>query len=262
MERNTAIFALNCLDLTSLNDTDTTQDIINLTKRATTQEGNCAAVCVWPDFVATAKENLPVEVAVAAVTNFPGGSQSLDSIYKEVTTALNAGATEIDLVLPYKMLIAGFWSEVSRVLHFVRDLTNDYDKSIKLKVILETGALEACPNKADLIYEAVLLSLQHGADFIKTSTGRYPVGATPYAVEAICNVLKQHRKKYPSVGVKISGGVKTLEDVAMYARIVADYLGEEALNKELFRIGASSLMTTIESHIKGEPTTGPNTEGY
>lgn len=102
-----AKFALTHLDLTSLNDNDTSDAIAALAQRSSNQAGSCAAVCVWPERVADARRYALANVNIAAVANFPSGSQSLDSIYKEVATALNAGATEIDLVLPYKMLISG-----------------------------------------------------------------------------------------------------------------------------------------------------------
>lgn len=251
MTQELATFALTHLDLTSLNDNDTEETVVRLAQRAISDKGACAAVCVWPEFVKIARENLAQTVHVAAVANFPTGSHSLDAIYKEVTTALDAGASEIDLVLPYKMLIAGVWSEVAKVLKFVRDLTFDYGRNIKLKVILETGALEEHPNKDDLICEAVVLSLQHGADFIKTSTGKHPVGATPYAVEKICQLLSVYKDKFPNVGVKVSGGIKTLEDVELYANIVKKHLGEDALTADKFRIGASSLMNSIEATLSG-----------
>ena len=131
-----------------------------------------------------------------------------------------------------------------------------------MKVILETGALEEHANKADLIYEAVILSLQNGADFIKTSTGKHPVGATPYAVETICKVLKQYKNQFPNVGVKVSGGIKTLDDVAMYANIVKEYLGEDALTADKFRIGASSLLNSIETTLGLNNSTPSTSDGY
>jgi deoxyribose-phosphate aldolase len=160
--------ALACLDLTRLNDGDTEADIEQLCERAQGRYGPVAAVCVWPHLAAIARRHLPATIAVAAVANFPDGSTDLARVAREIGQIRDAGAQEVDVVLPYATLRAGDEAAAVAVLHEARRSS----RGLRLKVILETGEL-ATPA---LIARASTLALDAGADFIKTSTGKTPTG--------------------------------------------------------------------------------------
>ena len=165
--------ALACLDLTSLNDADTAADIDALCRRAQTPHGNVAAVCVWPRFVAQARAALPASVKVAAVANFPDGALDLARALADVKEIAQAGGDEVDVVLPWRTLLAGDSTEVGEFLSEVRFAS----RPLTLKVIIESGELAT----TERIAQATRLALAAGADFVKTSTGKTKTGATPAA---------------------------------------------------------------------------------
>jgi deoxyribose-phosphate aldolase len=248
-----ARIALACLDLTSLNDADTEADIAKLCQRAQTPFGAVAAVCVWPRLAAFARAQLPAHIGVAAVANFPHGNSDVASAVQDTLQIVHAGAQEVDVVLPYKALMAGNDAAVTQLLVAVRQACPD----LVLKVILETGELKT----QALITRASQLALQAGADFIKTSTGKTPVNATPEAARLMLEAIAADPAATTHVGFKASGGIRTVQEAAIYQGLVCQYLGEDALNRQRFRIGASSILADIEAVLAGTPLAHPSAPG-
>jgi deoxyribose-phosphate aldolase len=233
--------ALACLDLTSLNDADTAADIDALCQRAQTANGPVAAVCVWPRFVAQARAALPASIKVAAVANFPDGALDVQRALADVAEIAQAGGDEVDVVLPWHALLAGDATEVAEFLSEVRFAS----RPLTLKVIIESGEL----GTADRIAQATRLALAAGADFVKTSTGKTKVGATPTAAAAMLKEIKA--SGLSAAGFKASGGVRSVADAAGYIAQVEAALGADALNPQRLRFGASGLLTDIEAVLAG-----------
>ena len=244
-EQQQARIALACLDLTSLNDNDDEAAIDALCRKARTPWGNVAAVCVWPRLAAHARQQLPPQIQVAAVANFPHGSSDVSSVLTDVRTILNAGAQEIDVVLPYRQLLAGDVQAVERLLRAVREAS----PGMRLKVILETGIL-ATPK---LITLAAEIGLDCGADFLKTSTGKTPVSATEQAARCILTSIAKRGLIAASLGFKPSGGIRKVADAAVYMRLQEEFLGVGSLQPQRFRIGASSILDNIASILVASP---------
>lgn len=227
--------ALSMLDLTSLNDGDTETDIRLLCSRAVTKAGNVAAVCVWSRFVALAKAELAgTGVAVATVVNFPGGDSSLETVVAETEAARAAGADEIDVVLPYRAFIEGERKRPLDLLIACRKATGDG----RMKVILETGAFP----DADLLSWAARDALHAKADFLKTSTGKIPQGAS---LEAAALLLEAVRAGGQGAGVKISGGVRDSAAAAAYLSVADAICGPDWATPATFRFGASGLLDRL-----------------
>lgn len=230
---------LACLDLTRLDEADTIARMLAFADSAATPYGEPAALCVYPEFVHGVRARLDArglkQVPVATVVNFPDGSADAQRVKRETQRALAVGASEIDLVLPYGALLDGDCAAVTRVVDECRRVCGD---GIVLKVILETGAL-ALP---DAIARAANIAIDAGADFLKTSTGKGPQGATPAAVRVMLDAIVGARA---ACGIKISGGVRTLDEATRYLEMTASALGEAAITRERFRIGASSLLAEL-----------------
>ena len=246
--RASARVALACLDLTSLNDTDSQVDVARLCARAQSRFGPVAAVCVWPRLAAFARHQLPAHIGVAAVANFPDGGADLQRALRDTGAIVDSGAQEVDLVLPYVRLLAGETAPVSRMLEAVRAAC----PGLLLKVILETGELQ----DPRLIAQAARLSLDAGADFLKTSTGKTAVSATPQAARAMLQAIAADPQRASRVGFKASGGIRSVADTALYIALCAEILGPQALTPRRFRIGASSLLGDIET-VLGATASGP-----
>jgi len=244
--------ALACLDLTSLNDADTAADIERLCARAQGPHGPVAAVCVWPRFAALARAGLPASIAVAAVANFPAGGIDLDAAVRDTAQIVQAGAQEVDVVLPWRTLQAGDELACAQLLAAVRRAS----EGMLLKVILETGELL----DPRLIRRASELALAAGADFLKTSTGKTKVSATLAAAEVMLGAITADPTATTRVGFKAAGGIRTVADAALYMGLVAAALGDAALNPRRFRIGASALLNDIEA-VLGSDAASPST-GY
>jgi deoxyribose-phosphate aldolase len=227
--------ALVCLDLTNLEDDCDAAAIDDLCRRAQTPHGSVAAVCIWPRFVAQAARALDrTGIKVATVVNFPGGDQPLDAVLAQTRTALGEGADEIDLVVPWRRLMAG---EERAVTDCVRSVKEACGKAV-LKAILETGEL-ADPA---LIGVAAERALDGGADFLKTSTGKVKVNATPRAAEIL---LKAIERRGSRAGFKAAGGVRTTEDAALYLDIADRIMGSGWAGPRHFRFGASGLLAAL-----------------
>ncbi len=244
--------ALASLDLTSLNDTDDAEHIARVCGRADGRFGRAAAVCVWPRFVAQARRALPDGIAVAAVANFPEGSADWRRAVDDTREIVHAGAQEVDVVLPYRSLIAGDLAAVRAVLDAVREAC----ASLRLKVILESGCL---PTPA-LIAQASTLAIAAGADFLKTSTGKVPVSATLQAAQTMLDCIAQQQQAATTatrrVGFKASGGIRTVREAALYMDLQRAALGADAVSPARFRIGASGLLDDIEAVLGGMAAPG------
>lgn len=244
--------ALSCLDLTSLNDGDTEADVERLCERAQGPHGRVAAVCVWPCFAALARARLPASIAVAAVANFPGGGTDTERAVHETAAIVQAGAQEVDVVLPWRALQAGDERACRELLSAVRRAC----EGRVLKVILESGELQ----DPRLIRRAAELAIEAGADFLKTSTGKTPVSATAEAANVMLRAIASDAAACTRVGFKASGGIRTVADAALYIGLVATLLGRDALHPKRFRIGASALLNDIEAVLGGTPAAP--TKGY
>lgn len=239
---NDARTALACLDLTSLNDGDTPAAITALAAKAAGPAGRPAALCVWPRFVAQARAEAPAGVAVAAVANFPDGRLDIARAVADTQAIVAAGGDEVDLVLPWRALQAGDAAGAAAVVQAVRAAC----PGRVLKLILESGEL-ATPA---LIAQASAIGLDAGADFLKTSTGKTPTGATPEAARVMLQAIAAHPRG-AAVGFKASGGVRTVADAAVYIALVREALGEAALTPRRLRFGASGLLGDIERVLTG-----------
>ena len=237
-----ARLALACLDLTSLTDGHETHggeaDIEALCAKADGKHGRSAAVCVWPRLAGLARSLLPPTIAVAAVANFPGGSSDIGRAVRDTAQIVSAGAQEVEVVIPYRDLAAA-----PALLAAVRREC----QGLLLKVIVETGEL----NDDALILQACRMALDAGADFLKTSTGKRPLAATPAAARLLLAAIASDPQARCRVGFKPAGGIRTVADAALYLQLTADMLGQGALTPKRFRIGASGLLTDIEAVLSG-----------
>ncbi len=210
-----------------------------------------AAVCVWPRLAAFARSRLPPHIAVAAVANFPAGGTDIDAALREVRQIVDAGAQEVDVVLPWRALRDGDRDAADALLRAVRAAS----AGLRLKVILETGELQ----DDALITRAAMLALDAGADMLKTSTGKTPQGATPAAAELMLRAIVAHPTARAHAGLKVSGGIRRVADALPYIALCRQHLCEAALQPQRLRIGASSLFDDIEAVLGG--TAVPTTEG-
>jgi len=235
-----ALRALKLMDLTTLNDDDTDEKVIALCRDAKTAIGNTAAICIYPRFIPIAKKTLreqgTPDIRIATVTNFPHGNDDIDIAVAETKAAIAYGTDEVDVVFPYRTLING---DEKTGFELVKRCKEACGETL-LKVIIETGELQ----EDDLIRRASELSIEAGADFIKTSTGKVPVNATPEAAEIMLKVIRDMgvAKK---VGFKPAGGVRTAEDAAAFLAMADDILGSEWADNRHYRFGASSLLTSL-----------------
>ena len=243
--------AISLLDLTNLNDDCDDAAIQTLCTKAQSAYGNTAAVCVWPRFVVKAKSCLEgTGIKVATVVNFPAGGDDVLGTVAETKTAIADGADEIDLVIPYQALLQGRIGYVETMIVKVKAVIPE---GRKLKTILETGELK----EPQLIKQAANIAIDAGADFIKTSTGKVPVNATPQTAEIILEVIAESGKP---IGFKPAGGVRTLEDAATYLAIAEKYMGADWATPESFRFGASGVLDALIAVMEDKDTTSG--EGY
>lgn len=244
---STAHRAIALLDLTELGDHATVDDVTALCTRAIGPHGKVAAVCVWPRHVAHAARQLAATgVRIATVVNFPSGNDDIDAVVELARSAQLDGADEIDLVLPYRAFLAGDHARGAAMISAVRQAVAA-GSGKTLKVILETGEL------VDLavIRAAAELAIRHGADFIKTSTGKTPVSATLGATQVMLQVIHDLD---PAVGLKPSGGIRTLADAAAHLAQADTIMGPAWASPATFRFGASGLLTALEAAIDGDTT--------
>lgn len=246
-------FLLNSIDLTTLSTEDSERSVAKFTNRVNDfdaeypQYGHVAAICVYSNFAEVVKDHLDVEdVDVCVVAGCFPSSQTFTAVkVADVALAVASGAQEVDVVLNIGMFLDENYEELCDELIELKNTAKD----AKLKVILETGCLKT----AAAIKRASILSMYCDADFIKTSTGKIYKGASLEAAYVMCQCIKEYYEKTGrKVGFKAAGGVRTTEDALNYYAVVKEVLGDEWLNQDLFRLGASSLANAVLSSLEGK----------
>ncbi len=252
--------ALTLLDLTDLSDKASEAGVLQLCEKARGTNARAhmlhppqpppppaiavppvAAVCIWPQYVKIARRALAgTGVKVATVANFPAGGTHVGRITGDIAEALDDGADEIDLVLPWKAFLAGDEQIARDMLAEARATC----EGVTLKVILETGQY---PDQ-ERVAAAAWLAIAEGADFLKTSTGKTPVSATPEAAATLLAAIGQAARP---VGLKVSGGIRSLADAEGYMEMAARSMGPDWLTPAHFRIGASSLHAALVEALGG-----------
>ena len=245
-------YLFSSIDLTTLSTTDTQSSVEAFVKRVNDfdndypQYKNVAAICVYSNFaevVSSTLEVTGVDIAVVA-GGFPASQTFAEIKVAESAMAVAGGANEVDIVMSLGYYLDKNYEEMCDEIAEIKDAIKD----AKLKVILETGALQ----KAEDIKNASLLSMYSGADFIKTSTGKIYPGASLEAAWVMCQCIKEYYEKTGrKVGFKAAGGIRTTEEALQYYAIVKEVLGDEWLTQEYFRIGASSLANSLLSTMEG-----------
>jgi deoxyribose-phosphate aldolase len=243
---------LNMIDLTSLNTTDNRSHILHFTGKVNSFSGrysnipNVAAICVFPNFVSVVKEKLTAKnVKIAAVAGAFPSSQTFRSIkVSECKMAVEAGADEVDIVISVGAFLGNDFALVADEIREIKEAIG----AKQLKVIVESGLLGDYEN----IFKASMIAMDAGADFIKTSTGKTTVSATPEAAFVMCRAISDfYSETGIKVGFKAAGGIVNPVEAINYYQIVNHCLGNEWLNNNLFRIGASRLANNILSDISG-----------
>ena len=241
--KNIAARALGLVDLTDLNAHSSDSAVAELCRKAVTPFGKVAAICIWPRFVKGAKPLLKGSgVKIATVVNFPSGEADIAEVVMETEKAIKDGADEIDLVFPYMDFKRGKQEEAGEHIGIIASVCKD---RALLKVILETGELK----EPKLIYAAADLAIAEGADFIKTSTGKVQVNATPMAATEMLKAIKATGRK--DVGFKAAGGIRTVEDAGKYLAMADDTMGKDWASPATFRFGASGLLDDILAVLGG-----------
>ncbi|MCB0353959.1 MAG: deoxyribose-phosphate aldolase [Bdellovibrionales bacterium] len=241
---------VRCLDLTRLEPTDTEYVIRSLCESAKKASAawelpSIAAVCIPPHFVSIAAETLRnTNIGIATVVGgFPAGATNPTLVRAEIEQALRDGATEIDLMFPLPLYFAGKDREVLEILQAARTACGNRT----LKVILETGSLKSDQN----IVFAAEMALASGADFLKTSSGKAPEGASLRAVGLLAHTLQDfYERTGKRVGIKISGGVRTPEQAARFRALVSEVWHMNELDPQFFRLGASLLADSLARRLK------------
>ena len=244
---------LAAIDLTSLSCNDNEESIRAFARRAAEfgprypHLNNVASICVYPPFVETV--GLEIDATPLRITSVAGGFPSSQTFLEvkmlEVAMAIENGADEVDVVLNVGKILSEAYDETANEIEVLREEAEE----ATLKVIIESGALTTNDN----IYKASLLAMAAGADFIKTSTGKIDIAATPEAAVVMCHAIRAYYEKTGrKVGFKAAGGIRSAADAVLYYTIVEQTLGAEWLTPELFRIGASALANNILSAIEGK----------
>jgi len=246
IKKQAARSAINLIDLTSLTDQETPQDIVKLCRQAKSQGGNTAAICIFPRFIPLAKKILSqqgtLQIKIATVTNFPHGNDDIAIAVAETKAAIAYGADEVDVVFPYKALIAG---NIHVGLELIEACKQVCPKKVLLKVIIEAGELKT----PKLIKLASEVAIRGGADFIKTSTGKVEENSSPAAAKIMLEVIKSTNNAHVDTGFKVAGGVKNIEDALIYLILAKNILGTHWATTEHFRFGASSLLGNLLSTL-------------
>ena len=248
-------FLFGSIELTTLSTTDSDTSVMAFVDRvnrfdsAYPQLPHVAAVCVYPCFAEVASETLEVEgVEVTCVSgSFPSSQAVIEVKVAETALALRDGATEIDIVMPVGKFLSGNYEELCDDIAELKQVCGDK----AMKVILETGDLKTASN----IKKASLLAMYAGADYIKISTGKEKISATPEAAYVMCQAIKEYYEKTGiQIGFKPAGGINTVMDAIIYYTIVKEVLGEKWLTNKWLRLGTSRLANLLLSEINGEET--------
>lgn len=256
-DRGTLLDCLRCTDYTTLKETDSPRSITQFTNRALELAAGglppVASICIYPSLVdavgvalaaSPAGENIGITAVCGA---FPSGQTYMEVKMLECAMAIENGADEIDVVINVSAMLSGDYDLAESELAMLRE---EISGDALLKVILETGSL----TDPGLIYRASMLAMNAGADFIKTSTGKTPISATPAAVIVMCQAIRDFEASCSRrVGIKVAGGISTPQDAVLYHTIVKQELGAEWLNPALFRIGASRLIDSLVPLLATNP---------
>ena len=243
----------NCIDLTTLKCTDTEESVMKFTEKVNEiadkypDLDNVAAICVYPNMAEIVNDTLEADnVSIACVSGgFPSSQTFMEVKVAETAMAIHTGADEIDIVMPVGKFLNGDYEGMCDEIEELKDICGDKP----LKVILETGILRSATN----VKKAAILAMYSGADFIKTSTGKESISATPEAALIMCEAIREYYKETGrKVGFKAAGGIDNVQKALAYYTIVKETLGEEWLNNKLFRIGTSRLANSLLSEIVGE----------
>ena len=243
----------HCIDLTTLKCTDSEESVMKFTEKVNEfvdkypDLENVAAICVYPNMAEIVSDSLEADnVKIACVSGgFPSSQTFMEVKIAETAMAIHAGAEEIDIVMPVGKFLCGDYEGMCDEIGELKDVCGEKT----LKVILETGALRTASN----IKKAAILAMYAGADFIKTSTGKEAISATPEAALVMGEAIKEYYKETGrKVGFKAAGGIDSVKKALAYYTIVKETLGEEWLNNGLFRIGTSRLTNLLLSDIIGE----------
>lgn len=246
------------MDLTTLKTDDTPASVAKLVEKVNAFHKSYpewplpASVCVFSNFAATVKEVRKEDFNITVVSAcFPSSQSFLEVKLKEVEMAVEQGADEVDIVLALNAFIAGNYEvaaeEIRQVRRVIDEVAGKQGRSVHLKVILETGLLKTPENIAN----ASFLAMEAGADFIKTSTGKVDVNATPLAAYVMCECIDiYHKTTGKKIGFKPAGGISSAADALCYYSIVSSLLGKDWLNKELFRFGVSRVANSLLSAVE------------
>ncbi len=251
---NTEVYkqCLNQIDLTTLSSDDTVLKVATMTQKVNDFKNhfphlpNVAAICVYPAMVPVVKQHLTENIGIASVAaGFPASQTYIEVKVAETAMAVMEGATEIDVVISIGKFLEEDYQTVYDELCELRAAS----RTAHLKVILETGMLQSMAN----VKKASIIAMAAGADFIKTSTGKTPVSATPEATWTMCQAIKEWKEKTGKIiGYKPAGGIATTQEAVTHYTIVKSILGNEWLNNKLFRFGASRLANNLLSSIEGK----------
>ncbi|MEA2042913.1 MAG: deoxyribose-phosphate aldolase [Bacteroidota bacterium] len=243
---------LSFIDLTTLSERDNTDKAKRFAKNVSEfsakfpNYSNVAAICVYPELVKDVRENVKVDnfSLASVVGGFPASQTLIEIKQAETEAAINAGATEADMVISVGKFLAEDYDTVFEEINKIKESCGENH----LKVILETGALPSL--KA--IKTASVLGIEAGGDFIKTSTGKIDVSATPEAMYIMAQTVKEYYDRTgKKIGLKPAGGISDADTAMIYYAIVKEVLGSDWLSPEFFRIGASSLANKVLSELEG-----------
>ena len=248
-------FLLGSVELTTLSTADTEEKVLGMVEKVNKFDSeypdlpHVAAVCAYPCFTKLIADSLEVDgVDITNVTgNFPSSQALLEVKTIETALAIKDGATQIDIVMPVGKFLSGDYEGVCDTISELKQTCGD----VPMKVILETGDLRnACDIKT-----AAILAMYAGADYLKTSTGKEKISATPESVYVLCQAIKEYHKKTGiQIGLKPAGGINTVMDAVIYYTIVKEVLGEKWLTNYWFRMGTSRLTNLLLSEIIGSET--------
>lgn len=246
-------FLFGSIELTSLNTTDSDVSIMAFTEKVNRFDSlypnfpHVAAICTYPCFAEVVNDTLEVDgVEITCVSgSFPSSQALIEVKVAETALALKDGATEIDIVMPVGKFLSGNYAELCEEIAELKQVCGEH----AMKVILETGDLKTAAN----IKKAAILSMYAGADYIKTSTGKEKISATPEAAYVMCQAIKEYYEKTGiQIGFKPAGGINTVMDAIIYYTIVKEVLGEKWLTNKWFRLGTSRLANMLLSEMTGE----------
>ena len=247
-------FLFRSIELTTLKPTDSDVSVMAFTERVNAFDNeypnlpHVATICVYPCFAEIVKDTLEVEgVEIACVSgSFPSSQARIEVKVAETALAVKDGATEIDIVMPVGKFLSG---DIEGVCDEISELKAICGENVPMKVILETGCLGTASN----IKKASILAMYAGADYIKTSTGKEKISATPEAAYVMCQAIKEYYEKTGiQIGFKPAGGLNTVMDAIIYYTIVKEVLGEKWLTNKYLRLGTSRLANLLLSEIEGE----------